>query len=264
MRNKSVSSTAPFANGHGWHRTHIFNPSKTNRCNARPAAQAVRPAQALFEASVLQDLTAVQPPLLEVDVSLRSWIHSHGGAVWSSLRVTDNAPCGCRGVITTAALTVEHARTSPLILVPEKLYMTTDDARELLQKLDLKRTGLSFWRHELPGAVQLAVLLALERQRGEASFWAPYIRSLPPVVPCAWALPQEQLRAALEALGPGAEDWGPAVDAAQAVMCKRAEHAVKQYGKHLPGELSVEDVAWALGQVRYRGVWQTGPRACHA
>ncbi|EFJ52359.1 hypothetical protein VOLCADRAFT_116001 [Volvox carteri f. nagariensis] len=127
--------------------------------------------------------------------------------------------------------------------------MTTDHARQLLQPLESKRFGLSFWRKELPGAVQLALLLAVERQRGDRSFWAPYIRSLPAAVPCAWALSDQDLRLALAAVGPGAEGWEQAVSVARRGVYQRAEHVVQRYGKHLPVELSVDDVTWALGQV---------------
>ncbi|GIL45864.1 hypothetical protein Vafri_3000 [Volvox africanus] len=225
-----------------------------SRINYVRKPERLQPSAAIREAlcEAVQDTADVEIPLLAVDASLRSWIQIHGGAVGKTLRLVDNAPCGCRGIITTASLPSELVQAVPLILVPESLYMTTDNARKLLQPLESKRFGLSFWHKELPGAVQLAVLLAMERRRGEDSFWAPYIRSLPSDVPCAWALCDDDLQKMLAALGPGAEDWSHAVAAARSSVHQRAEHAVKRYGKHLLAELSVEDVVWALGQVLSR------------
>jgi len=47
----------------------------------------------------------------------------------------------------------------------------------------------------------LALYMAMERRRGEASFWAPYIRSLPLQVPCAWAMKPNVAAAALKQHG---------------------------------------------------------------
>lgn len=201
-------------------------------------------------ASIVGGPTVGHSPHLKEDLSLRSWITSHGGTVWSSLRLVEKAPCGCRGIITTAPVPLDLAQTMPLILIPERLYMTTNDARQLLKPLEAKRFSLPFWRDEPPAVAQLAVLLALERQRGNDSFWAPYICSLPTFAPCAWALNDTELRAQLAHLGPRAEGWERTVQAAQRRVHQIAEHAVQRYGKHLPGKLSVEDVIWAMGQVR--------------
>ncbi|KXZ46517.1 hypothetical protein GPECTOR_43g954 [Gonium pectorale] len=130
--------------------------------------------------------------------------------------------------------------------------MTTDDARQLLSPLGAKRFTLSFWQRELPAVVQLAILLAVERRRGDESFWAPYIRSLPDYVPCAWAWGDQELGGALAALGPWAAGWEPAVASARRGVRQRAEEAVKRYGRHLPGGVAIDDVVWAMGQVLSR------------
>lgn len=104
----------------------------------------------------------------------------------------------------------------------------------------------------LPAVAQLGLLVAVERARGDQSFWAPYIQSLPAAPSCAWAMPPQQLKAALVALGPTAEGWGAAVERARAGVYGRAEAAVRMYGRHLDVELDVEDVVWGMGQVSSR------------
>ncbi|GLC41194.1 hypothetical protein PLESTB_001528200 [Pleodorina starrii] len=250
MRNTaSATARAPFPSAKPRNVVLLCNYDVQRRIGVRTAKSI---GQALLEATAETRDAVVPLPLPDVDAALRAWIQLHGGSVWNGLRVTDNAPCGCRGVIATAPLPAEAARTAPLIVVPERLYMTSDDARQLLQPLEAKRFSLSFWREDLPGAVQLAVLLAVERQRGDDSFWAPYVRSLPASPPCAWALTDAELSRALAALGPGTAGWERAVAAARRSVYQRAEQTVQRYGRHLPGELSADDVVWAMGQVLSR------------
>ncbi|KAG2432957.1 hypothetical protein HXX76_008685 [Chlamydomonas incerta] len=218
---------------------------------------------------------------------------AHGGFVHPSIRLTDNAPCGCRGVVAASQLTHEDVESEPLIVVPERLYLTADDARAVLRQLDakLQRSGsnggspssprgpaapgpggglfsglrLPLWgvgggrsradlnsSQALPAVAQLGLLVAVERARGEQSFWAPYIRSLPAAPSCAWALPPQQLRAALAAVGPAAAGWEAAVERARGGVYGRAEAVVRMYGRHLDVELDVEDVVWGMGQVLSR------------
>ncbi|KAG2501281.1 hypothetical protein HYH03_001083 [Edaphochlamys debaryana] len=134
--------------------------------------------------------------------------------------------------------------------------MTTDQAREMLSSLAAVRSDLAGGAKELPAAAQLGLLLAVERRRGDDSFWAPYIRSLPDDVPCGWALSKQQLTATLDALRPtlGArlEGWAPAAERAGKGVEAVAEAAVKRYGRHLEGDLDVADVVWGMGQVLSR------------
>ncbi|PNH11431.1 hypothetical protein TSOC_001791, partial [Tetrabaena socialis] len=186
------------------------------------------------------------------ELALRDWIQANGGSILPCLSIVEDAPCGCRGVISTEPLPLELLESTPLIVVPERLYMSSDAARALLSGLSAKRFALSLFERELPSPTQLALLLAAERGKGDGSFWAPYIRSLPHDVPCAWALGQRELDAALAALGPAAvEDvWVAAVEAARVGVRRKAEAAVQRYGRHLGVE--VEDVVWAMGQVLSR------------
>lgn len=53
-----------------------------------------------------------------VERSLREWITAHGGFIHTSIRLTDNAPCGCRGVVASSPLTREDVE-DPILVVPE-------------------------------------------------------------------------------------------------------------------------------------------------
>ncbi|KAG2448771.1 hypothetical protein HYH02_006124 [Chlamydomonas schloesseri] len=196
-------------------------------------------------------------------------------------------------------LGLEDVQSQPLIVVPERLYLTTDNARAFLRPLDaklqrgnnssssrlassssptapsgngggglLRGLKLPMWgggggrkpadasssATALPAVTQLGMLVAVERARGDQSFWAPYIRSLPAAPSCAWALPPQQLQEALAALGPmaSAAGWDAAVERARAGVYARAEAAVRVYGRHLEVEVDVADVVWGMGQVLSR------------
>lgn len=51
------------------------------------------------------------------------WIKQHGGYIHPALAVVDNAPCGCRGVVTTADIDTDALEQQPLIQVG----LTTSD-----------------------------------------------------------------------------------------------------------------------------------------
>lgn len=59
----------------------------------------------------------------------------------------------------------------------------------------------------LDGALQLSLLLAFERAKGETSFWHPYISALPPRAPNAWQMGDAELRSALAQYGE-LDCWG--------------------------------------------------------
>lgn len=74
--------------------------------------------------------------------ALISWVRGAGGFVHPSLAVVADAPCGCRGIVAQQDITeaaggngsaggsgaAEAGEPHALLVVPEQLYMTTDDA----------------------------------------------------------------------------------------------------------------------------------------
>lgn len=155
------------------------------------------------------------------------------------------------------------ADDQPLVAVPERCLMTAEAAADRLGPT-LRRARQQQWRRWLPwwptarppppqqpdAPLLLALLLAAERRQGAASFWAPYIASLPDDVPTGWALPPQQLAAELAALGRLAEGWQPRVAAAAAAVRQRAEAAEAAYGEALG--VTAGDVRWAVGHVLSR------------
>lgn len=69
---------------------------------------------------------------------------------------------------------------APLIAVPERILMTSADARAVfasrLREAQHPNVGVLY---EIDPALQLGMLVASERSKGRASFYWPYIESLP-------------------------------------------------------------------------------------
>lgn len=194
-----------------------------------------------------------------IDDSLRTWVSSNGGYIHTSLRLVDVASCGCRGIVATAPISFADAAEQPVIIVPESLYLSSDGARELLAAADSQRSGFGLFRSKpepLPGTVAVALALAVERARGEDSFWRPYVASLPSEVQCGWALHGSQLASILEELEARgidrAKGWADEVRQARAGVERWARRAVEQYGKLLPAKVDVDDMVWAMSQVGLR------------
>jgi hypothetical protein len=240
-----------------------FVPGRYGARAAPPQMQATgrctpRPLKAYAQAEVT--LTRVT----HEEVLLRSWIERHGGFLHPALRLVDPAPCGARGVVIEQALSADEAEESPLIVVPERLYMTSTAARRQLGAgpaparrsllpwpLGGGATGEPQALAQLPAAMQLALLLAEERAKGQASFWHPYVSSLPAQLPCAWALPAPDLDQALAELGPVAGPaWRAEVAKARSAVEQRCARALAQWRHKLESEVDEGDVVWALGQVR--------------
>lgn len=78
---------------------------------------------------------------------LLQWAVSSGGVAHPLLRLTDDAPCGCRGVVAASDITLSSccdmwaqyskrpSSVPPLVAVPEQLCMSSEDALELLSRV---------------------------------------------------------------------------------------------------------------------------------
>ena len=204
-----------------------------------------------------------------------SWVTDHGGYVHPALTLVDNAECGSRGVIATApGISMQELTKAPLVAVPEKLYMTSDAALQLLQSQPHARTtpaphatqqlfgGAWKWPgitsasstdecDSLTPATQLALLLAHERAKGQNSFWWPYIQTLPTTPPCAWhASNSAALNTELKALLGSDRATQVRLVEVKAGIDRQVQAAVQVHGKQL--EVAASDVEWALAQVRQR------------
>ena len=154
----------------------------------------------------------------------------------------DLAPCGCRGVVAMDSIPLEDVEAAPLVAVPEKLYMTTGHADAVLEAAGAAGS--------LPAAARLAMLLAHESARGNASPWWPYIASLPPRGSCAWLMGPAELRSVIGCLPEEeVEEALKAVRGAAASMEALAERCSGiPAGRRLG--LDAQSMTWALGQVR--------------
>jgi hypothetical protein len=209
---------------------------------ARPCAPRAAAASQQAKLAALESVRDTDQAPLD---RLREWVEAHGGAVHPALRLADRASCGARGLVAAAPLPPD----APAIAVPEALLLTTDAGAERLGLPPAAAAGFD----ALPVELQLALLLATERARGEASFWAPFLATLPPRPPCAWAMPAAELDAALAGLGARATGgWRAAVaDAARAVAVG-VERALAAAAPRGGGALSAAELRWALGQVASR------------
>jgi hypothetical protein len=192
------------------------------------------------------------PKTLQQFRNIRKWVEDNGGYVCSELRLVDAAPCKCRGVIAASRLTIEELQECPLIIVPESLYLTTEEADAALFPPKLLTSSV-----KLPAHARLASLLALEKRKGDQSKWHPYIESLPAAPPNAWfyestTLLDERLDALSSSLVPSIcrEEWRKSIVAANLSMERLSSQCIQTLGKGC--ELSEPDLMWALGHVLSR------------
>jgi hypothetical protein len=110
---------------------------------------------------------------------------------------------------------------------------------------------------DIEPSARLALLLAHERAKGGASFWSPYIASLPDEPPCAWLLRLDELRSrvrdllaarnAADAADAALERWVSTIERAGRAPRARAASLAATYGPALG--VDAADVEWALAQV---------------
>ncbi len=121
------------------------------------------------------------------------------------------------GVIATATIppVVDDATgdvdAAPVIAIPERLLLTSQDARAAmsLRLRKAKHPNVSAVE-EIDPAIQLGMLLYGEKSKGRASFYWPYVESLPAQPPCPWLLDteEEMCDAIQQAAGMGRCMWG--------------------------------------------------------
>ncbi len=179
---------------------------------------------------------------------LLDWVRAHGGYVHPALAIVEHTPtCGCRGVIATEAISVTDLQDNPLVATPETLYMTSEAARNLLQRVRRPSSIFRLGREPpLGGVWELALLLAYERQKGEDSFWAPYINTLPTQPPCAWLMDAQQLSSELARLeGAAGGITHQAVQVGKHAQATMTENSISPLAQSSPRARVFLRVYWA-------------------
>ncbi len=221
-----------------------FNTPKVPRTASR------RTPAALQQARQQQQWVESQEARLLVD-----WVERAGGWLHPALRVVENAPCGCRGIVAVEAIPLEEVEDQPLVVVPEQLYMTHDDALDVLGRAVAQARPNQQQQQQqermlaVDRAVLLGMLLAHERSRGPASRWQPYIQALPQRPPCAWLMSEQELQAATAQLPKSVDAQGWVVATAQAwqAIAAQAHAIVGSWGQALG--VGEDDVVWGIGHV---------------
>ncbi|KAL0023407.1 hypothetical protein WJX79_006595 [Trebouxia sp. C0005] len=183
---------------------------------------------------------------------LRDWIEEHGGYVHPHITLSSSPSFSCRGVVTTEDIDEELVSREPLLLVPEELSISTILAKEKLAPI-LKAANLPSLE-ELDAVLPLALFLAYERNKGQGSFWQPYLGLLPEQPGCAWLMHPEELTQALQQVkqlvGAEAQDWESKVQDAKDAVNFQASAMATAYSKEL--NVSADDILWGMGQVLSR------------
>eukprot|EP00884_Botryococcus_braunii_P009986 jgi/Botrbrau1/1898/Bobra.0005s0014.1 len=182
--------------------------------------------------------------------SLRQWVEGQGGWLHPKLGIIQSKEFKCRGVGVIAEEDLVAEADKPLLIVPEALFMTSDDAREALPPLLGGKAAREVFQNQTASA-QLALLVAYERTRVTDSRWRPYIEALPPDLPNGWAIPYERLTSMLptlqKQLGLEQQSILRDVDIARRGVNAKAEVLLDSTGAALG--ISKQDYLWAFGQV---------------
>ena len=116
------------------------------------------------------------PSTQEQEACLRSWLVERGGFIHPSLQIVDQAPCGCRGVVSRERISLEQLEHQPLVVIPRSLQLGDEYASATLQAQ--LGSGWQDGGEHLSSQQILAVVVAAERVQGAASSWHPYISTL--------------------------------------------------------------------------------------
>ena len=159
--------------------------------------------------------------------SLREWITCHGGYIHPALRLVELAPTsGCRGIVSSAPITLEDLEAGPIISIPVGLHFTDKTALSLISQHAGEVTAAAA-EGKLSSTHLIAAALAQELSKlnsssssrdtssssstgsstgssssspgsNSSSFWTTYLRTLPAPPPNPWLLTQpNQLAAAI-------------------------------------------------------------------
>jgi len=204
--------------------------------------------------------SASPPPAVDLEAlpegdRLADWVRERGGYVHPALALCHDTACGSRGIRTREAIAGEEAAL-PVVVVPEKLYLTARSADAVLSPA-LRAAGKAPLHERLNSGMQLAVLLAHQRRSDpddeELTPYAAYVGALPEHPPCPWLLPPQQLAESMASLGLG---WAQRRHWTQEVA-DAARHAAAQAAdasRCLAPVYDIDpvDICWGMGQIASR------------
>jgi len=224
----------------------VLEPSKRRTSQLRAGLQAESIEDLGFQSS-------------SAGAALVDWVLENGGHIHQRLEVVENAPCGGgRGIVSTMDISAEDAGSMPLILVPDALYLTSQVARFGFQHYVEQGAPAV---DELDQTTQLAVLLAHEKGEGEESFYFPYIAALPQRPPCAWAMDDSELQAALASIQAASLEAGCGIPPEELERWKveamqtreslrvHSDALYERYAPYFRSEVTADTYFWALGMV---------------
>ena len=215
--------------------TCFLSPNRRNR--ARGDELAATPTDAIFS-------------------NLVSFVRQNGGKVTDDLRLADTAPCGARGLVAGAPLEASRARVGPLLVVPARCVLDRERALRDLTPLVPASVLRDAPLDTLDGAALITLLLARERALGAASFYAPYIASLPQTPPCAWwggaAARARALDACAACPADEREEWAAELERAAAYSARVSMGMAGDYGDALG--VDADGIEWALATLSSRSM----------
>ncbi|GMH37293.1 hypothetical protein BSKO_05166 [Bryopsis sp. KO-2023] len=183
---------------------------------------------------------------------LANWAEFHGGFVHQSLTAGFSSVTGERGVISESDLSADDLFDAPLIIMPEKLHMSPSTAVQTLDAL-LKPLGLPSVQN-LSSEMQVALLLAYEKERGQDSMWFPYIEMLPKEPNCGYLWPYPKVEKYFSTLPVKMDKLMPAYSRAQQMHARECDAKVDDAWDAFGDALGVSKnrLTWSLCQVSSR------------
>lgn len=194
-----------------------------------------------------------QPSVAADQSNVKTWIENHGGFIHDSLTISENAPCGARGVVATKPVVTDDL-LQPLIVIPKELQLTDEIALATIEPLIPSEILAAAPLRTLDAGALVSLLLAHERAKGAQSFYWPYIANLPSEAPCPWMWTVDKVREELANIAQQGVDvagWRESLMHAQGYSRAVARGMCQDYGAYLG--ITPEDILWAIGMMTSRG-----------
>ncbi|DBB08338.1 hypothetical protein WJX82_005192 [Trebouxia sp. C0006] len=192
-------------------------------------------------------MNANLPPTLRTLTKLSQWFSAHGGWIHPALTVGQSPLYSCRGVISTEDIPITESAfgQQAVILLPTALEVTDAVAKDglsgRLSSSSLQALQANGWL--------LATFLAYERHKS-ASFWQPYLETIPARPSTGWSLRTQDAAHALRQLGSLGQGCKAHIKTRHKQYDMAAQKYARQFGKALG--LTASDMLWGFGTVHSR------------